>query len=191
MSTISLPNRPIVDVLVPGTSLIREILLVGSGSVLTYAGAQAVIPWQPVPFTLQTMSVMLCGLALGSRRGMMSQLVYLGAGAVGLPVFAQGKLGTGTLFGATGGYLLSFVIVAMLLGVLAEKGWTKSIAKTAGAMAIGTVISLGLGALWLSYFVGGQNAILHGIVPFIAPEVMKAVVVILALPSAWKLCHKA
>lgn len=187
MSSIVLRKTPLVDALVPGTGLLRDSLLITGGAALTFAGAQITIPWEPVPFTLQTMSVMLCGLALGSKRGVLSQLVYVSAGAVGLPVFAQAKFGLHPMMGATGGYLLSFMIVSWLLGALAEKGWTQSIGKTAAAMAIGCTINLGLGAAWLSAFIGWQAAAIHGVVPFLIPEAMKATFVILALPSIWKL----
>ena len=187
MSSTALRKAPIVDAIVPGTGVLRDSLLVLGGAVLTFAGAQISIPWQPVPFTLQTLSVMLCGLTLGSRKGLLSQLLYVGVGAAGIPVFAEGKFGLQTTFGSTGGYILSFLIVSALLGKLSELGWTQNVWKTAAAMLVGSVINLGLGAIWLSTFIGGPNALLHGVVPFLIPEAMKAAVVILALPSAWKL----
>ena len=191
MSTLSLRKAPIVDIVVPGTGLLRDTALIVGGAALTFAGAQVVIPWQPVPFTLQTLSVMLCGLTLGAKRGVLSQLLYVGVGAAGAPVFAQGAFGAHAMLGATGGYILSFMIVSALLGWLAEKGWTRTVCMTAAAMTIGVVINLGLGTAWLSSFIGWQAALAHGVAPFLIPEAMKATVVMLALPGAWQLLKGA
>lgn len=187
MSSTALRNVPIVDAIVPGAGVLRDAALVVGGASLTAVCAQISIPWQPVPFTLQTLSVMLCGLALGTKRGALSQLIYIGAGIAGLPVFQGGKFGMHFLVGATGGYIVAFAVAAALLGFLAEKGWTRSVPKTAAAMVIGDGLVLTIGALWLSTFIGGKDAILLGVAPFIVAEIMKAVVVVVALPSAWKL----
>ncbi len=191
MNSITLSHKTIVDAVIPGEGVARDTMLVVGGTALTAICAQVTIPWQPVPFTLQTLSVMLCGLALGPKRGALSQLLYVGIGAAGIPVFAQGKYGVNVLFGASGGYLLSFAIVAGILGLLAQRGWTKSIWKTAAAMAIADTFVLGFGALWLSAYIGGQAAFNSGVAPFIVPEVMKAVIVILALPLAWTLTKRS
>ena len=187
MSSTVLRGTPIIDALVPGAGVLRDTALVVGGASLTAVCAQISIPWQPVPFTLQTMSVMLCGLALGSKRGALSQLLYVSAGVAGLPIFEGGKFGMHILMGATGGYLLAFSIVAALLGFLAEKGWTRSVPKTAAAMLVGDGLVLAFGAVWLSAFIGGRAAFEHGVAPFLVAEILKAVIVIVALPSAWKL----
>ena len=90
-------------------------------SVLTFISAQVAVPTQPVPFTLQTMLVLLAGAFLGSRNGAASQVLYILAGVVGLPVFAGFSFGFAKLFGPTGGYLLSFPFAAFLVGYILEK----------------------------------------------------------------------
>ena len=185
MSSSVLQNRTLADAIIPGSGVVRDVALVLGGAVLTTVCAQVSIPWQPVPFTLQTMAVMLCGLGLGKTRGVLSQLVYVSAGLAGIPVFAQGKVGMPIIAGPTGGYLLSFAVVAWLLGTLAERGWTQSFHKTAAAMAIGITVNLGMGAAWLSAFIGWKTAILTGVTPFLIAEGVKALVVIGVLPSAW------
>lgn len=187
MSLTTLSQKTIVDAVIPGEGALRDTLLISGGAALTAICAQVTIPWNPVPFTLQTMSVMLCGLALGTKRGALSQLVYILIGAMGAPVFQHGDHGLTALFGSTGGYLLSFAVVASLLGGLAQRGWTRNLWKTAGAMLIGDGLVLACGALWLSAYIGAQAAFSGGVVPFIIPEVLKAAVVIVALPSAWQL----
>lgn len=92
-----------------------------SFTILTAVAAQIAVPVQPVPFTLQTMLVLLSGACLGSRNGAYSQLLYLVLGAIGLPVFANGTFSAAVLFGPTGGYLLAFPLAAFITGFAAEK----------------------------------------------------------------------
>jgi len=87
-------------------------------AMLTAVGAQIVIPTVPVPFTLQTLFVLLSGALLGARKGAASQIVYLMMGASGLPVFAGFSGSILRLVGPTGGYLLAFPIAAYLTGYL-------------------------------------------------------------------------
>ncbi len=92
-----------------------------SFSILTAIAAQIAIPVKPVPFSLQTMIVFLAGAILGAKDGFYSQAIYLGLGALGLPVFAQvpdAPLGLMRIIGPTGGYLLAFPFAAYLTGVL-------------------------------------------------------------------------
>lgn len=101
-----------------------SLFMIITFSILTAIAAQAAIPVKPVPFTLQTMMVVLAGAFLGARNGAYSQVLYLGLGAIGLPVFAQtpdGLIGFARLVGPTGGYLLAFPAAAYLTGLLIEK----------------------------------------------------------------------
>src|SRR5690242_10373101 len=95
---------------------------------LTAAAAQVSVPlpFTPVPFTLQPMVVLLGGLALGSRLGVASQVLYLALGVAGLPVFASSATlapGVLRLLGPTGGYLMSYPFAALVVGALAERGF--------------------------------------------------------------------
>jgi len=107
-------------------SSVREstIFWVLSFSILTAISAQISIPIKPVPFTLQTMIVLLAGAFLGAKNGAYSQVLYIFLGAIGLPVFAQtadGTMGLARLIGPTGGYLLAFPVAAYIVGYLTEK----------------------------------------------------------------------
>jgi len=190
MSSITLSQKTIVDSVIPGEGVLRDTMLVVGGVALTAVCAQITIPWQPVPFTLQTLSVMLCGLALGAKKGLLSQLLYIAIGAAGAPVFQNGSYGWHVIVGSTGGYIVSFAIVSALLGSLAQSGWTKNVWKTAAAMAIGSAIILGVGSAWLAGFIGWPSAFKGGVAPFVVPEILKAAVVILALPAAWKITNR-
>lgn len=120
------------------------------GAAATALAAQVSVHAWPVPFTLQTFTVMLCGLLLGARRGAAAQATYLLAGAAGMPVFAELKAGPFWIF-PTGGYLMAFVLVAAVAGGAGER-WRGG---RLGLSLVGTtLLLLGLGSLWLALFVG-------------------------------------
>jgi biotin transport system substrate-specific component len=160
-----------------------------AGSLLIALTAQIYIPlpFSPVPLTGQTLGVLLVGTVLGGMRGSLAVLTYLAEGASGLPVFAGGAMGVGVFFGPTAGYLLGFVPAAYLTGRLAEFGFDKRVWTMALAMLLGTLLILLLGASWLSWFVGGSNALQMGVFPFLPGDVIKISVAALALPALRKL----
>jgi biotin transport system substrate-specific component len=124
-----------------------------SFTLLTVISAQVAVPVKPVPFTLQTMAVLLSGAFLGARRGAYSQLVYLFLGVIGLPVFAavpNGAMGVARLFGPTGGYLLAFPIAAFITGYIIEKN--KSYFAVVSAMLLSNIVILVVGVLFLYSF---------------------------------------
>ena len=101
-----------------------ELFWVFSFSILTAISAQVSIPIKPVPFTLQTMIVLLAGAFLGAKNGAYSQVLYILLGVIGLPVFAHtadGIMGIARLIGPTGGYFLAFPFAAFLVGYLTER----------------------------------------------------------------------
>jgi len=97
-----------------------QIFLATCFACLTALGAQVQVPISPVPVTLQVLFVLLSGLVLGSKLGILSQLEYLAFGLAGMPVFAQGKSGLLALLDPTGGYLVGFILGAYIAGLLAE-----------------------------------------------------------------------
>ena len=105
----------------------------------TAIGARVEIPHQPVPYTLQTMFVLLSGAFLGARNGALSQMLYLGIGLLGAPVFSMGGFGIAKLLGPTGGYLLAFPVAAGLVGFVIQQRRTlvwSFISMAAGLMVI-------------------------------------------------------
>jgi biotin transport system substrate-specific component len=114
---------------------------------LTAAGAQVEIPNSPVPFTLQTLFVLLAGAILGARVGALSMIVYLGAGALGLPVFSSLGFGLARLLGPTGGYLLAFPAAAFGAGSLA--GERASFGRLVVSMAAALLVVFACGTIQL------------------------------------------
>jgi biotin transport system substrate-specific component len=105
---------------VSGTSegIARQALWVTGFAAATALAARVEIPHYPVPYTLQTLMVLLSGAILGSRNGALSQVLYLSVGLLGLPVFSGGGMGLARILGPTGGYLLAFPVAAALVGYL-------------------------------------------------------------------------
>lgn len=141
---------------------------------LTAAGAYLAIPLGPVPIVLQNLFIMLAGLLLGGRWGLISVAVYLLAGAVGLPVFAGGTGGVGKFVGPTGGYLLGFGAAAYLIGIISESGRGR-VTIDVLAMVAGTLIIYAFGVSWLKVVTGisFSKALTVGMLPFLIGDALK------------------
>jgi len=132
------------------------------------------LPFTPVPFTLQPLAVVLSGLVLGGRGGLLAQLTYLGLIATGLPLDAN-ALGAAAFFGPTAGYLIGFAPAAFVTGWMAERfavqnWWGNFVAAIAGMLVIYAV-----GASWLAMILGSWlQAWWAGVAPFIALDLVKA-----------------
>ena len=127
----------------------------------------------PVPMTMQTLAILLIGIACGARLASETVGLYLVQGAVGLPVFAGGAAGVQHLWGPTGGYLVGFLFAAALIGLLADRGWSNGIIKPLCALAIGHIAVFIPGTLWLAGFTGFEGAIAAGLTPFIPGTIVK------------------
>lgn len=167
--------------------VLRLALLAVAGSILMAVSAKVQIPMWPVPMTMQTFAVLVIGMAYGARLAGATLLLYLAQGAMGLPVFASGA-GIAYMAGPTGGYLAGFLVAAVLVGRLAERGWDRNVALTFAANLVGTAIIFALGVAWLSGIVGGfEKAVIAGFQPFIAGAFVKIALAAAVLPLVWKL----
>ena len=94
-----------------------------------------VIPVGPVPITLQVLLIAFAGLFLGPSTALSAVILYLLAGAVGLPIFAGGKAGLGVLFGPSGGYLVGFLFLAFIAGLARKTGTLGTLVGLLAAVA--------------------------------------------------------
>src|ERR1043166_1831494 len=163
---------------------------------LTAAAAQISVPlpFTPVPFPFQPMIVLLGAMALGSRLGMTSQCLYLALGVAGLPVFAASPIlpqGVGRLIGPTGGYLMAYPAAAFVAGWLAERGFDRRYLTAVAAMACGLAMIFASGVTWLAVYVqpgrGPAAALVAGLYPFIAGDVLKVLLAAAVMPRIWAL----
>lgn len=147
------------------------------------------IPPIEVPFTGSTLAVLLTGGVLGSRRGAASMLLYVLAGAVGLPVYAEQSSGLDTFVGATGGYLVGFIVAAFLVGKLAEWRWDRQVIKSFVGFVLGsaTIYLFGILGLMVNLGMSLGDAVTNGVVPFLAWDAVKAAFAGLLMPTAWRL----
>jgi biotin transport system substrate-specific component len=167
--------------------LLSDAAAVLGVSLLVAVSAQVAIPlpFTPVPVTLQTLVVLLCATALGSRRGPMAILLYLAEGAAGLPVFSAGRAGVGHLLGPTGGYLAGFLGAAVVVGALAEAGWTRKPLRAFAALLAGSACIYIPGMIWLGVSVGYSRVIALGLLPFLPGEGFKLAACLAALSSGF------
>ena len=173
----------------------REFALVVSlprclfGVCLLTLSAKLQVPFWPVPMTMQTLVVLMLGMAYGPRLGAGTVLAYLLVGAAGLPVFAgtpERGIGLAYMMGPTGGFLMGFVLAAWITGALAERGWDRSVPWCAAAMLAGTVVIFVLGLAALIPITGLSRAIETGLVPFLASSALKIALGAVAMPVIWR-----
>jgi biotin transport system substrate-specific component len=202
---------PTLAYAVPRTrsNLAYDALVVVAGSLVVAGLAQLSIklPFTPVPITGQTLGVLVVGASLGALRGGLSLLIYLGWGAIGLPFFADGNSGTEWLgaTAATGGYLWGFIVAAVVIGWLSERGWDRDFGSAIGTFVIGEVIVFTFGVIWLAQAINvpieastpcnlvtgeGCDALQLGLYPFVLGDLLKVLIGAVVLPGAWKLLGK-
>ncbi|MEM9223871.1 MAG: biotin transporter BioY [Pseudomonadota bacterium] len=184
MTTLA-PTRPLADVIWSG-GLLRNVILMVAGTIALAISAKIQVPFYPVPMTMQTFVVLVIGMAYGWRLGGATLLLYLGEGAVGLPVFASGG-GLAYFAGPTAGYLVGFVVAAVVVGGLASLRWDRNVFTTLVAMAIGTGIIFACGAAWLAQLAGWEVAIAKGVAPFMWGAAFKIALAAAVLPVAWRM----
>ena len=107
MSIAQARNVTFIDTVI-SRSRVSDVALVSAGVLVTALAAQVSIPALPVPFTLQTLAVLLIGATYGAARGAITMGLYALVGVLGAPVFAEGNSGLAVLFSARGGFILGF-----------------------------------------------------------------------------------
>lgn len=142
-----------------------------------------------VPFTLQTFGVFVAVGILGGKRGTLSVLIYLLLGAIGVPVFAGFSGGIGTILGTTGGYIVGFLLSALLMWgmekVLGKKTWVLAL-----SMVLGLLVCYAFGTVWFmevyaqnSGEIGLLTALGWCVFPFVVPDVIKIVLALVVTKS--------
>ena len=195
--SVTIKHFPLAAVLWPqradGISpTLRAVILVALGTALLTLSAKVNLPLPYVPMTLQTLVVLMIGAAYGWRLGCATVIAYLAEGAIGLPVFAGPIGGLAPLFGPTGGYLFGFVPAAFATGWLSERGWDRSVPRLFVAMALGHIIILAAGYVWLAVGMklGFEKAWLVGIAPFLAASVVKNALGAALVPAIRRLADR-
>jgi biotin transport system substrate-specific component len=188
----ALPRHAVLADAIPGARVRDAVLIVG-GALMTALFAQISIdvPPSPVPITGQTLAVGLVGATLGSKRGASSLALYALLGLF-LPFYADGESGWDVIWGASGGYIIGFVVAAYVVGWLAERGADRKVLFAFLAFVAGQLIIFAFGLAGLKISVGESWGwtIHNGFSIFIVGGLVKAAIGAVALPSAWRLVRR-
>jgi biotin transport system substrate-specific component len=192
MTQVVATTRPLVLADLAPRVLGRDLALVTTGAALTGLAAQVIIPlepWSPVPFSGQTLAVLLVAAALGPWRAVASMALYLVAGVAGVPWFAAGTSGAHLV---TLGYILGFLAAGLCVGHLAQRGADRRPLQTFGAMVTGTALIYVFGVGYLAWATGMPlwTAVEKGMLPFLLTDAVKAALAAGFLPATWRLVEK-
>lgn len=186
----------------------RRIVLVALGIAALAICAKIKVPvWpSPVAISLGTFAVLTIGAAYGPRLGLATILGWMLVGALGFDVFqnsSSGATGLAYMTGATGGYLVGYVLAALALGLAARRGWDRSIGGMALALLAGNLLIYVPGLLWLGYLIAGglfdpakyasvwDQTLAWGLTPFLIGDALKLGLAALIVPGLWKLVGAA
>lgn len=158
-------------------------------SILLFAVATAIsarlstlVPHSPIPLTMQVMVVVLSGLVLGPRDGLLAQMIYLQAILMGAPVTAAGLGGPAAFLSPTAGYLVSFPLAALATGWIGQRAQGRGWLWHALGGLSGLALIYGLGMAWLAVYLGSlSSAWSLGVVPFVGADLLKVAIATAAL----------
>jgi biotin transport system substrate-specific component len=179
--------RPVLADVLPG-GLVRDAsLVVGSAIFVGVVGNVAVpLPFTPVPLSLATFAVLLTGAALGPWRAGAGMLLYAAAGVAGMPWFAEQNSGWNF---PSFGYIVGYVLAAVVVGWFARRGADRTVRSTAGVMVVGNLMIYAVGVPWLMVSIGVDlgRALVLGVLPFLLGDAIKLALAAGLLPATWKL----
>ena len=161
----------------------RAVLIAALTAVL--AQVSIPVPGIAVPFSLQPFAVYFAGLLLGPVWGGFALLLYIVVGLAGAPVFSNGGAGIGYFLGPTGGFLVGFLLAAIVIGAIAHRRVEPRPLSEVGAvsqvvaLAVAIVVIYGVGVPWLAWAQGiPLGSALSVMTPFIPPDVLKAAITV-------------
>ena len=171
--------------------VVKVILIALFGTLLLTISAKIKIPFYPVPMTMQTFIVLLLGITLGSKIGLLTISLYLFEGIFGLPVFAgTPEKGIGFVYfvGPTMGYLIGFLVAVYFAGIFKyDKGLINSFLKLIFSVSIIYIF----GIIWLGNLLGWEKPIFKlGVQPFLLAELFKMLLLTLLIPTLLKIKKK-
>lgn len=183
MSLIQSPSIQVFDPFrLAERSFVTKAIFAIAGTLVLAIASRIAVPMYPVPITMQTFAVTMIGALYGWRLGGLTVLAWIAEGMMGLPVWTNGASGVPYFLGPTGGYLVSFPIIAVLAGWLAQKGWTgERVIASFAAHLSANILCLAIGGLWLGSMIGAEKAWALGVLPFIIGAVLKSALAAAAL----------
>jgi biotin transport system substrate-specific component len=170
-------------------------LLAALTAVLAYVSIP--VPGIAVPFSLQPFAVFFAGLLLGPVWGGFALLLYVLVGLAGVPVFSNGGAGIGYFLGPTGGFLVGFLLAAVLVGAVVHRSVDPrdpreaSVVTLAVALGAALVAIYAVGVPWLAWAQGIPVGAAAGVMaPFVPPDVLKAALTVAAVAGGDELLSR-
>lgn len=181
-------NYPLlIDLLVDRSSLTAKAMLVLIGSLVLTLSAKTMLPIGPIPITLQTFAVLMLGVVMGPRLGLLAVSAYIAQGVCGLPVFYDMLAGPVKFFGPTGGYLIGMFPAVWIAGCAAERGKDRSFWTALPYLAVAHQTIFLFGVAWLAVLSGDwMQGFLLGYMPFFGVDILKFVAASALAAGLWK-----
>ena len=166
-----------------GRLSVREMVFCALFTALIAVFSQLSLPVGPVPVSLSTLAVMLCGLLLGWKKGALSVIAYILLGLVGAPVFSGLQGGAGRLMGPTGGYIVGYLPYVMISG-LRLRGIKNDFVSSCVMLVLGTAACYALGTAWFIHQSGRAfwDSLSLCVFPFLPGDAAKIVLSALLAP---------
>ena len=190
---VALAYKTWYELLFKERNILVDIALVVFSVVFLAILSNLYIPLWPVPITGQTFGLFIIAFFFGSKRGFLSILTYLIAGALGFGVFAQFKSGLATFIGPTAGYLIGFLAMVFIIGLMIEKGYGRTKRSVLVCMLVGEAVLYLFGLTWLWMYLGYPGFITllsAGFFPFLIGDALKIGAAIALFPKVWGMGKK-
>ena len=170
-----------------GALSIQQMAIIGVMTAVTCVLSPFALPIGPVPVSLATLAIYFSIYVIGMKKGLISCLIYLLLGLVGVPVCSGFGSGPAKLFGPTGGYLIGYFFIVLIAGIFIDR-YTDKIYLCLLGMVLGTAVLYLIGTAWLAYqaHMTFYAALAAGVIPFIPGDIAKMLIAALAGPQIRK-----
>ena len=149
------------------------------------------LPFSPVPISLTNFAIFLAIFVLGMKSGTISFIIYLLLGAIGVPVFSSFRGGLQVLAGPTGGYLIGFIFLALIMGFALDH-FVRKLVPTFIGMIIGMAVCYAFGTVWLAKLLSlsFKEGLMMGVIPYLAGDAAKIIIAAIVGPKLYGATQK-
>ena len=149
------------------------------------------LPFSPVPISLTNFAIFLAIFVLGMKSGTISFIIYLLLGAVGVPVFSSFRGGLQVLAGPTGGYLIGFIFLALIMGFALDH-FDRKLVPTIIGMIIGMAVCYAFGTVWLAKLLSlsFKEGLMMGVIPYLPGDAAKIIIAVIVGPKLYGATQK-
>ena len=149
------------------------------------------LPFSPVPISLTNFAIFLAIFVLGMKSGTISFIIYLLLGAIGVPVFSSFRGGLQVLAGPTGGYLIGFIFLALIMGFALDH-FDRKLVPTIIGMIIGMAVCYAFGTVWLAKLLSlsFKEGLMMGVIPYLAGDAAKIIIAAIVGPKLYGATQK-